>query len=198
MHTSVDSAGWTGIAALTQTERSGDLTFAVSTFRLRRHRAFALGAAVFGASVCIWQASLIGRAAFELSKGPLAAAFVGSLISALSIIVWQWLTQRLKNAHLSAPLHLRADDLAMGTPSQRIAFKDIGSIKQAVPRSAFDLLATMIYRPALTFGVLRTISLYQIKLKSSAAPILLDLDVLGGTPEKIREIMDYRIQHAKP
>lgn len=171
------------------------MIFADNTSRLRRHRAVALGTTAFGTCSFIWQAALIGKVTSNLSQGSLAGAFGGLLVSVLSLIVWQWLTQRLKNAHLTAPLHLQADDLTVGTRAQRIAFRDIESMTQPLPRSAFALLAAMIYRPALTLAALRTISLYQITLKSGARPIPLDLDVLGDTPEKIREIMDYRIRH---
>lgn len=193
MNTTVDSEGWTGLAALTEAERNGVLTFPENAARLRRHRTFAAASAVAFPLLAVW---LLMRSPSEGQRNPIMVLIGVIIVSAGAIVVWHWLTKRLADAKLTAPLALHADRLQIGSSGLTVPFADIADIGPATPRSPGEWAAWMFYRPPLSFG-LRPVCIYQLKLKNNTAASVLDFDVLDGDPDKIYRILDHRIQHAK-
>jgi hypothetical protein len=194
----VDSANWTGIASLTEAERSGELTYAENTSRLRRHQIVTalITAGLLG--IAVWQATLIDGISTNLfahlfQKGPLSLALVALLFAGAAAIVWRWLTQRLDQSRQTAPLQLRTDAFVIGSSGRRIAYRDVNAIKPARSQTLLEGIAWFLYESPLRAWS-RPTQLFQLELKTDSPPVLLDLDLLDGSSEKIREISDYRIR----
>jgi hypothetical protein len=208
MNEAIASNAWTGgdaFADLTENEREHTLTYAPSRARLRWAIAVA---AMFGLLGLAFACGLLvpARSSPQTAMGgpsfwsQIMTATGGLIVLAVSISVALWLRRRLADIERTAPLVLRPHDILVGTPPRTINVAQIRSMTHAMPKTVRDMLIQRAYTGA--FWMFRSsglgpVPIMQLAVDGEREPVLLDLEVLNGKPERIATVLSYRLQHAK-
>ena len=197
MTEAIASNAWTGGDAfddLSDDERQGTLTYAPARGRLRWSICLALVVSFSGFVVAIG----------ALRPGPFDSRWLrisaGLVMFVVSTAVAVWLYRRLADIGRTAPLVLRQHDLTAGSPPRTIRFENISSMERVRPRTAYAVAVQTAYAGA--FWMFRSSArapapIVQLAIDGKREPVLLDLEILEGKPERIATVLSYRLQQAK-
>jgi hypothetical protein len=189
-----------GFAELGGAERSGTLAFAAAPQRLLRARSVAFAVMVAAAAVTAFAASRIyavdlGREPPDHGETAIVAA-LGALLVLLSLRILSFLSHRLADIELTAPLVLRPGEVVAGAPPRTIAFAQICAIEPAPPAGRVAGFVQATYdRIVYLCGRSRT-AIVRLTC-ADAEPLILDLDLVDGEPRRIERILSFRIAQAK-
>lgn len=199
----VDSAQWTGapsdpFADLTIEERQGIIRFDGKRSRLV-WPLFVVGAfAALGILVSIQGWMPLGAPRAATVSEPYGALIGGAVIVMITAAIGSWLGTRLAAIAQTAPLMIDSRALVAGERARKVIFADVTDIgfRKSKPLS-IRLIEAVYLRAFWMFRTRTEIPILAIASRGRPTPLLLDLDLLDGKPERIATILRYRVEKAR-
>jgi hypothetical protein len=192
----VASSGWTGLpddtfADLGEAERQGNVTFEASTGWLKRERLIMITIAILAGIIGAWLILSRPLPWLPLSWLEITAAATTFLWAAAFA---RFLSRRIAEARLTAPLHFSRNHLGIGETAQKVAFAAIDRVRPAPIANPIEIFFQLYPGHLWRRSPLDTV---RLEMTDGRGPIDLDLNVLRGDPARIARILEARIAFAK-